>query len=458
MKIIILGAGQVGRLVALNLSSESNDITIVDIDDRVLEELQDNMDIQTLVGNGTHPDVLIEAGIDDADMLIAVTNSDEANMIACQIAYTLFQTPTKIARVRSIEYLHHPELFTPEAIPIDKLISPERLVTEYIQRLIEHPGSIQVLDFADSRVRLVGVRASYGGAMVGNAIKTILEHLPDLNMRIAAIFRRSSAIPTHAETIIEAGDEVFFIAARNDVQTIIKELRPTGRNIKRIIIAGGGSIGYRLATLLEKKYRVILFEKNLARVDFLSKNLTNTLVVPGEAADDNKLLAEGVENADLFIAVTNDDEANILSAMLAERLGTQRVIALINRPAYVDLIEGISNIDIVISPHQITIGSLLAHVRQGDVVNVHSLRAGAAEAIEAVAHGDRTTSRVVGRRIDQIKVPKGATIGAVIRGEDILMFEQDLIIEAEDHVILFLTDKQHIAEVEMLFQVGFGFL
>lgn len=458
MKIIILGAGQVGRLVAMNLSSEANDITIIDTNDQVLDELKENMDIQTLVGNGTHPDVLIEAGIDDADMLIAVTSSDEANMVACQIAYTLFHTPTKIARVRSIEYLHHPELFTPEAIPIDKLISPERLVTEYIQRLIEHPGALQVLDFADSRLRLVGVRANYGGALVGNAIKTIYDHLPDLNMRIAAIFRRSSSIPPRPDTVIEAGDEVFFIAARKDIQPIIKELRPTGRNVKRIIIAGGGSIGYRLATLLEKKYRVILFERNSARVDFLSKNLTNTLVVPGEASDESKLLAEGVQNADLFIAVTNDDEANILSAMLAERLGAQRVMALINRPAYVSLIEGISNIDIVISPHQITIGSLLAHVRQGDVVNVHSLRGGAAEAIEAVAHGDRATSRVVGRRIDQIKLPKGTSIGAVIRGDDILMFDQDLVIAAEDHVILFLADKQHLAEVEKLFQVGFGFL
>jgi trk system potassium uptake protein TrkA len=437
---------------------QDNDITVIDQDPVVLQELNDRLDLQTLVGNATHPNVLIKAGIDDADMLIAVTNSDEANMVACQIAYTLFHTPTKIARVRAVEYLHYPELFAQEALPIDVLISPERLVTEYIQRLIEHPGSLQVLDFAGGRVRLVGVRAYFGGPLVGNAISAIHDHLPDLDVRIASIFRRGKPIHPHPDTIIEADDELFFIAARKNIQEIIKELRPADRQVKKIMIAGGGSIGYRLASLLEKKYRVKLIERSHDRVTFLAENLDSTIIIEGEAADDAKLQEEGIDDCDLFISVTNDDEANILSAMLAKRMGARRVMALINRPAYVDLIEGSSEIDIAISPHQATIGSLLAHVRQGDVVMVHSLRRGAAEAIEAVAHGDPASSKVVGRTIGEIKLPKDTTIGAVVRGEQVLMSGPELVIQPEDHVVLFLVDKRRIPEVEKLFQVGLTFL
>lgn len=458
MKIIILGAGQVGRSVAQNLVFEANDITVIDHNSVVLQELSDRLDLQTLVGNATNPNILINAGIDDADMLIAVTNCDEANMIACQIAHTLFNTPTKIARVRATEYLHYPELFTPEALPIDVLISPERLVTEYIQRLIEHPGSLQVLDFAGGRVRLVGVRANFGGLLVGNKIGAINTLLPNLEVRIASIYRRGKPIQPNADTVIETDDELFFIAARKNIKDIIKKLRPADRAVKRVMIVGGGSVGYRLASLLEKRYRIKLIERNHKRVAFLSENLNTTVVIEGEAADDVKFKEEGIDDTDLFIAVTNDDEANILSCMLAKRLGARRVMALINRPAYVDLVEGSNEIDIAISPHQATIGSLLAHVRQGDVVMVHSLRRGAAEAIEAVAHGDPASSKVVGRKVAEIKLPKDTSIGAVVRGEQVFMAEPDLIIQSEDHVILFLVDKRRIPEVEKLFQVGLTFL
>ncbi len=456
MKIIILGAGQVGASVAENLAREANDITVVDHEPKRLQDLQDRFDLRTVLGQASHPEVLRRAGADDADMIIAVTNSDETNMVACQIAYTLFHTPTKIARVRARDYLAYPQLFTQEALPIDMLISPEQVVIDQIQRLIEYPGAFQVLDFANGRVRLVAVRAYYGGLLVGHELRDLSRHMPGIKTRVAAIFRRGAPIIPQGDTIIEVDDEVFFIAAAEDIRTVMSELRKLDRDVRRVILVGGGNIGKGLAEALENRYQVKLIEHNPARVQQVSQLLNRTLVLHGDAADEELLLEENIESTDVFCAVTNDDEANILSAMLAKRLGARKVISLINRAAYVDLVES-GDIDIAISPHLSTIGSLLAHVRRGDVVVVHSLRRGAAEAIEAVAHGDSKSSSVVGRAIEDIRLPPGTTIGAVVRGEEVLMAHHDTVIEADDHVILFLVDRKRIAEVERLFQVGVTF-
>ena len=458
MKIIILGAGQVGGTVAANLTSEDNDITIVDSDPSILQALQDRLDLRTIVGSATYPEVLERAGADDADMVIAVTNSDEANMVACQIAATLFNTPTKIARVRSVAYLSHPQIFAPDALPIDVLISPEQLVTQYVRRLIEHPGALQVMDFADGRVRLVAVRAYYGGPLVGQELRTLREHVPGVQTRVAAIYRRGSAIIPEGDTVIEAGDEVFFVAARKNIRAVMSELRRLEKPVKRIMLAGGGNIGTRLAQSLETRYQVKIIEQNATRCRDIADDLKKTIVLRGDAADEDLLLEENIENTDVFCALTNDDEANILSAMLAKRRGARTVMALINRAAYVDLIQSSDDIDVAISPQQATIGSLLAHIRRGDVAAVHSLRRGAAEAIEAVAHGDAGSSDVVGKRIEEIRLPRGTTIGAIVRGEEVVMAHHDTVIEPEDHVILFLVDKTRLADVEKLFSVGVTFL
>ena len=457
MKIIILGAGQVGSSVAEALVSEANDITVVDADGQRLRNLQDRLDLRGVQGHASHPDVLRRAGAEDADMILAVTSSDETNMIACQVAYTLFHTPTKIARVRARDYLAHPQLFTQEALPVDVLISPEQVVIDYVQRLIEHPGALQVLDFAGGKVQLVAVRAYYGGPLVGHELRELRNHMPGVDTRVAAIFRRGKPIIPEGGTVIEADDEVFFIAARKHIRAVMSELRKLDKPLKRVIIAGGGNIGRGLARALESGYQVKLIDHNAARSRDVAEDLTKTIVLLGDAADEELLLEENIENTDVFCAVTNDDEANILSAMLAKRLGARKVMSLINRASYVDLVES-GDIDIAISPQQATIGSLLAHVRRGDVAVVHSLRRGAAEAIEAVAHGDNRTSKVVGRAIQDIKLPPGTNIGAVVRGNEVLIAHHDTVIESEDHVILFLVDKRRINEVERLFQVGITFI
>ena len=458
MKIVILGAGHVGTSMAEILSLEANDVTLIDRNANQLEGLQDRLDIRTIVGNGPHPGILEQAGIEDADLLLAVTDQDEVNMAACQIAYSLYRTPKKIARIRATEYLTHPEIFCNESIPIDFIISPEQIITQQILALIENPGALQVVEFAGGRIQLVGVRAYFGGPLVGHELRDLRKHLPMINTRVAAVYRRDRPIIPLGETIIEPDDEVFFIAAKAHIREVMSELRSVETPGRRVILAGAGNIGLRLARTLEDNgYRVKLIERNPDRIREVANLLENTVVLHGDAADRELLWQENIDQTEVFCALTNADEANILSGMLAKRLGAKHAIALVSRPAYVDLIES-SVLDVVISPQLATVGALLTHIRRGDMAAIHSLRRGAAEAIEAVAHGDPATSQVVGRRIDKISLPPGTTLSALVRGDDVIIAKGSTVIEAEDHVIIFVIDKQRIPEVERLFQVAATFI
>jgi trk system potassium uptake protein TrkA len=451
LKIVILGAGQVGRTAAYHLSrEESNEVTVVDSDEDILRDLQDRLDIRTVAGNASYPSVLEAAGAAEADILIALTSSDEVNMMACEVAFVLFRTPTKIARIRAAEYTSRPELFSEEALPVDVFISPEQLVTEYVERLIHYPGALQVLDFADGKVRLVAVRAHEGGPLVGQQLRALTEHVRGIEARIVAIYRAGRSITPGGDTIVEDGDEVFFLAARDDIRRVMNEMRKEEHPLKRLVIAGGGNIGFRVAKALEKQNQVKLIERDAKRARRISELLENTIVLNGDAADEELLIEENIDGTDVFAALTNSEEANILSAMLAKRLGARKVMALINKPSYAELIES-GSIDIAISPQTITIGSLLAHVRRGDVVRVHSLRRGAAEALEAIVHGDERSSRVVGKRVEEIKLPDGASIGAIVRREQVIMAHHDTVVQCDDHVILFLSDRRHVEAVERLF-------
>ncbi len=457
MKIIILGAGQVGSSVAANLCSEANDITLIDRNPAVLRNLQERLDLKTVTGVASHPSALEQAGARDADMIIAVTNSDETNMVACQVAYTMFHTPTKIARVRNSEYLNSAGFFAQEAMPVDVLISPEQVVTEYIARLIDYPGALQVLDFASGRVQMVALKILEQSMIVGSRIGELSGRLPNVEFRIVSIFRGGQAVIPDGDTEILAGDEVFIIGAPKHIRNLLKATKQTDKPVKRIIIASGGNIGLRLARSLEKKYQVKVIELSPEKAQKAAEELDQAIVLNGDAADEELLLEENIEDTDVFCALTNADEANIISCMLAKRLGAHKVMALINRAAYVDLVQS-NVIDIAISPQQATIGSLLAHIRKGDVVVVHSLRRGAAEAIEAIAHGDRTTSNVVGRSIEELALPADTSIGAIVRDDKVIIAHHDTVIASEDHVILLVGDKTRVPEVEKLFQVRITFL
>ncbi|MDO8350698.1 MAG: Trk system potassium transporter TrkA [Gallionella sp.] len=456
MKILILGAGQVGSTVAESLVSEANDITVVDSDGAKLALLQERLDLRTLTGNASHPSVLEQAGIADTDMLLAVTQSDEVNMVACKLAASLYNTPTRIARIRSADFLARPELFNKDNFCVDFSICPEQILTDYITKLIEFPEALQVLRFSHGKASLVAVRAFAGGPLVGKPLSILHDNMPHIDARVAAIFRKDSPLIPEGSTVVEDGDEIFFIAASNNIRAVLKEMRRMDKPTKRVMIVGGGNIGRRLAKVLEKDYQVKLIEYNKKACTKLAEELTNTLVLNGDGTDEKLMHQENVSEVDVFCALTNDDENNIMSALLAKQGGARKVIALINRSAYVDLLQG-GKIDIALSPANVTIGSLLAYVRQGDVAAVHSLRRGAAEALELVVHGDRQSSKVVGRRIDEIDLPKGATIGALVRGDEVIMGHHDTRIEAGDHVIVFVINKKMVKKVEKLFQVSLGF-
>jgi trk system potassium uptake protein TrkA len=469
MKIIILGAGRVGTSVAESLVSEANDITVIDSDPVRVADLQQRYDLRGLVGNATQPSLLKEAGAADADMLIAVTAIDEVNLVASKIAADVFNVPTRIARVRNTELQQHPRLLGDEGFRVTHIIWPEQSVTDLLLRLIEFPEALQVLDFADGKASLIAVRTFAGGPLVSHPIQDLRKHIPGVDTRIVAIFRNDRSIQCEGATMIQPGDEVFFLAGAKDIRTVMRELRRMDKPVKRVIIAGGGNIGLRLARALDSGegidwgagFTVKIIEFNKRRCEYLAAQLSSrALVLHGDATDEDLLNEEGVAECDLFAALTNDDENNIMSALLAKRMGARRTIALINRKSYGELMQG-GQIDIAISPSHATLSNLLKYVRRGDVVAAHSLRRGAAEALEIIAHGDAKSSKVVGRRIEQIELPKGATIGAVIRGEGeaarVLMAHHDTVIEAEDHLIVFVANKRMIARVEKTFQVGVGF-
>jgi trk system potassium uptake protein len=456
LKIVILGAGQVGSSLADSLVSEKNDITVVDLSAERLKTLQDLYDLRTIVGSGAQPATLRAAGAEDADLLIAVTQWDEVNLTACKIAHKLFNVPTRIARVRSADFQNHPDLLADECFAVTHAICPEQIVTETIQKLLEFPEALQVQSFADGKVSLIAVRAFEGGPLVQHPIKDLRTHMPKVDVSIAAIFRNNRALKPDPNTVLKAGDEVFCLAPTGNIRDVMCELRRMDKPVRRVMIAGGGNIGYRLATTIEHEVEVKLVEHNKARAQFLAGELNRTLVLQGDATDEDLLGDENVEAVDMFLALTNDDESNIMAALLAKRMGARKTVAIVNRRSYAELMQG-GQIDVAISPAQVSIGSLLEFVRRGDVVAVHSLRRGAAEALEIVAHGDMRSSRVVGRRIADVEMPAGSSIEAVVRGEKVIIAHDEAVIEADDHIIIFLANKRMVSKVEKLFQVSAGF-
>lgn len=457
MKIIILGAGQVGASLAEHLSAEDNDVTLVDTNLERLQAMLEKYDIRTVQGFASYPATLRKAGADSADMLVAVTDNDEVNMIACQVAYSLYHTPMKIARVRSPQYFIRKDLYGADNLPIDVFISPEDLVTNNIRQLIDYPGSLQVLDFSNGKVKLIAIKPYYGGPLLGKSIGNMYERFKNTEMRVVAIYRNDHAIPFDEQTLIEIGDEVFFVSDERYTHQIMAVLRRANEPYKRIIIAGGGGLGYNMAKALQEDYHVKVIEPDKNRCHFLARTLQQAMILNGEISDKQLLINENIESVDVFCAVTSEDELNIIAGLQAKRLGVRQVMSLITQPSYVDLIEG-GPINIAISPHLSTTSAILTYLRRGDIVNVYSLRRGAAEAIEIIAHGDSKTSRVVGRRLDKIKLPLNTRIGAIIRKEkEVLMPTADLVIEPEDHVVIFVANIEDVRDVEKLFQVSAGF-
>lgn len=463
MRIIILGAGRVGESVAESLVSEQNDITLVDSDPSRLRLLEERLDLRGVAGNGIQPSTLERAGAADADMLIACASLDETNLVACKVAHERFGIQTTIARLRSPAFVEGEDLLSRTGFSVDHVICPEASVVRYIQKLIDYPEALQVLEFSLGRVHLIAVRAATGSALVGHTIGEFRHLFPAAPMRVVAVYRNDLEVEVNSETRVMPGDEVFVLADREHIRVVLEGMHSFDKPVRRVMIAGGGNVGLRLARGLVGQCEVKVIERSAVRCEYLAGELpAHMLVLHGDGTDEELLAEENVGSMDLFLALSNDDEDNILSAMLAKRLGARRVLSLINRRAYAELMQG-STIDIAVSPAHTVIGELLAHLRRGDVVAVHSLRRGAAEALEGVARGDAKTSRLVGRRVEQIEaaLPAGVRMGVIVRGEGrrqiVLIPHHDTEIETDDHLIIFIPNRRQVREVERLFQVSATF-
>jgi len=456
-KIIILGAGQVGRTVAEIMAIEHNDITVVDREPCVLGELQQRLDIRTVTGSASYPSVLVRAGIEDADLVFAVTNDDETNMIACQIAYNLYQTPKRLARVRSAEYVNQPRLFRNDAMSVTYLINPELMVTNTIRRLVENPGTFDIADFVGGKVCMAATRVRADTTLVNQRLGALGRLIGQNVASVVAAYRDGKALPIGDDLEIRAGDEIYFLTRAADVRSVTESFHGNGRPNQRIVIAGGGNIGLHLARLLEPRHHVKVIERSKDRCRHLAESLRRTVVLNGDVTDTDLLQSEGIENTDVFCAVTHEERTNIVSAMLAKQLGTRTTFAVVNSFSHCLLAEQ-SSIDVALTPAELTIGALLTHVRRGDIATVRAFRKGEAEALEIIARGDAATSRAVGRAVGSLPLPSGALIGAIWRADALMFPTADTVIESNDRVLIVLSDKTALAEVERLFEVLITYL
>ncbi|MBQ9682380.1 MAG: Trk system potassium transporter TrkA [Neisseriaceae bacterium] len=465
MRILILGGGEVGSTVAKTLATAGHSITVVDTDEDTIQALNDVLDIQTMVGNAASPVVLRQAEAADADMLLALTGNDETNLTACVLGKRVFNIPARIARIRHgdiVEYLLDPDdegVAKPalSLFDVNAFICPEQLITEQMIELFRYNTALQVVNFVGGMVQMVVTRVQDHADFAGKLLNELNDILPEgIECRVFAIYRNNSLIILSKNTKLIRGDEVFLMAKKEHMHVILPYFDPNFKPAQRIMIAGGGNIGYRLAKRAEKQFSVKIIERNTTRAEWLAENLSASLVLDGLATDEKLLEQEHVSDTDVFCAFTNDDEDNIMSALLAKSFGSDRVIAIVNRPSYVDLLQG-NTIDIVVSPHLTTIGSILAHIRRGDIVSVHPLRRGEAEIIEAVIHGTRKTSKIVGRPFSQIQWPHGCQITAIIRGGVFIPLEETADLEEGDHVIFFVSRRQTVHELEKMLQVKVGF-
>ena len=449
MNILILGAGQVGSELTEILSEDGHSITLVDLDEEKLEKESEQHDIKIVSGNCCYPQTLEDANIQDTELAIAMTEWDEVNLVACQMIKHLNKKTRTMARIRAREYLKGKgnKIFENGEYSIDVLISPETLITEYISKLVQLPGALQVLDFGNGRASMVSVKAVEDAPITGHKISELKEHIPNADARVAAIYREEEIIIPSGDDFIKDGDEVYFISARANIKKVMSEIRPADSKHKSIMIAGGGKIGRRLAKILEDKFSVVkIIEKSRKRGNYLSENLDHALVLNGDATDEDLLIEEGIEQIDMFCSVTDSDEANVMSSLLAKKLGAKKVLSLMNKQSFLDLIHQ-GEVDITVIPNEITIGVVLKNITKAKIERAHTFKKGKSEALELIA-SQEITPKIIGKGVDDIKLPNGCTISAIIREKEVKIAHHDVKIHENDHLIIFLSDKKLFPALE----------
>ena len=457
MKVIVCGAGQVGSNIARQLAREGNDITLIDQNVDLVRKIGDDLDVRGMVGHASHPDILEAAGAAEADMIIAVTYSDEVNMIACQVAHSLFDVPKKVARIRSQEYLlpMWSDLYSRDNLPIDVIISPEVEVAHAISQRLKVPGAIDTVAFAEGKVQVIGVRLDESCPIVNTPLRQLTELFPDLNIVVVGIYRDSKMIVPTSDDQMFPGDEVYFCADIGHVSRAMPLFGHEEQEARSVVIVGGGNIGLHLAQLIEKEMSNVslkIIEHNHERAEYIQELLENTIVLSGNALDPDILTEAKVNRAEALVALTNDDEVNILSSLLAKGQGCESAITLINNPVFSGLITN-HGIDVVVDPRATTVSEILRHIRRGRIRGLHSFQDGAAEVVEGEA---LETSKLVGKELRDVKLPRGTIIGAILRGEDVIIPRGHTIVRPNDRVVIFAL-RNAVRKVEEMFSVSLEF-
>lgn len=453
MKVIVCGAGQVGFNIARHLALENNDVTVVDQNPDLVRRVNDTLDATGVFGHASNPDVLEKAGIANADMIIAVTYADEVNMVACQVAHSLFDVPTKIARVRQQSYLQpiYANLFSRDHLPIDVIISPEIEVARAVTRRLQVPGAFEMIPLVDDKVKLIGVRCEETCPLINTPLRQLTHLFPDLNIVIIGLMRDGNPMMPTADDYMLPGDEVYFVVDSEQVSRAMAAFGHEEAEARRLLIFGGGNIGLFLAQEIEKNHdwvKAKIIEADKDRAESVAGMLDRTMVINGDVLDPEILEEANASMTETVVAVTNDDETNILSSLLAKRNGVKRAITLINTAAYEPLINSLG-IDVIVSPRNITVSTILQYVRRGRIHSVHTLREGFGELIEAEA---LETSDLVGKPLKEVKLPSGVMLGAIVRDGKMICPRGSTVVEAKDRVVLFASEDV-IREVEKIFSV-----
>lgn len=457
MKIIVCGAGQVGYNIARFLAQEGIDVTVLDRSEALIKKISNSLDVKGIVGFASHPEALERAGARDAEMLIAVTQSDEVNMTACQVAHSLFDVPKKIARIRTQAYLtpEYQDIFSRDKIPIDVIISPEYEVAQAILYRMSVPGAFDVIPFADDTVRVVGLHIGDQCPVVDTPLRQLTELFPDLNVVVVGIIRNEKLIvPTGSDQIL-VGDDVYIVADRQHVERTLTIFGQEEKEARRIIIVGGGSIGLFVTRMLEEAHsnlRLKVIDQDIARAEIIADEVKRAIVITGDALDSELLREANVQEAETVVTVTNDDKVNILAALLAKKEGAKKVIALINNPEYGPLISSLG-IDVSIDPRETTVSTILRHVRRGRIRGLHTLGNGQAEVLEVQA---LATSSIVGPPLRDLDLPSGVLIGAIVRDGKAIIPKGETVIEADDHVVIFVRSDM-VKKLERLLAVSLEF-
>lgn len=457
MKVIICGAGQVGHNIARYLAQEDNEVTVIDQRPELSRKISDSLDVKAITGFASHPNVLAQAGASDADMLIAVTQADEVNMVACQVAHSLFDVTTKIARIRQQGYMDPKwaNLYSRDQLPIDVVISPELEVARAVARRLRVPGTFDMISLVDDKVKVVGVRCGEDCPLVNTPLRQLTQLFPDLNVVIVGIIRDNVAIIPKADDHMLTGDEIYFIADSEHVARAMAAFGYEEAEARRMVIFGGGNIGLFLAQEIETNHPSVnlkIVEIDKSRAETVARTMKRSVVLQGNVLDTEILDEANVASSEAIIAVTNDDETNILSSLLAKRAGAQRAITLINSATYAPLTPSLG-IDVVVSPRNITVSTILQHVRRGKIHSVHTIRDGFGEVIEAEA---METSSLVNVPLSEAELPDGVLVGSIVRDGEVISPRADTVVQVKDRVVLFVA-AEAVKQVEQMFAVRLEF-